>query len=522
MLFAATLIVFHVNDDFLTGGDAKPNVYLPLSLIREHNLSFSPAEMPFMFAWELRIQEEVRPVRVAHWGQRFGDQTAGQLRQDGRLRLQGGNYYVLESKRTDPNTGEPLYVSTFGVGAGLTALPLFAALHLAVGDLAEHPKLLWYGAKSLASVLVAGSAVFVFLTAARYTRRKYALLLALSYALGTCVWSISSQTLWQHGPSTFFLAMGTYFLTGVNVRLRNAAYCGLSLGMAVLCRPTGAVAVLAVAGYLLIVNRKALGVYLLAGLPLAVGLGLYNNCYLGSPIEFGQAARAAWIAEYKTGTDQAWQTPLWEGAAGLMISPSRGLLVYSPFLLLAFPGAWRVWRRDGYSALRPVSIAVLIMWGLSFKRFDWWGGWSFGYRLLVDTLPMVVLFLVPMLASLFKRPMAATAVGLLLAWSIMVQVLGAFAYNVSDWNARLAGFEVGMSGADRGVMVPARVAAGRLIRSGRGQWARPVHLDIDRPQHRHRLWSVSDSQILYYLTHFFEARQAKKASLRDWLADPSG
>jgi hypothetical protein len=67
--------------------------------------------------------------------------------------------------------------------------------------------------------------------------------------------------------------------------------------------------------------------------------------------------------------------------------------------------------------------------------------------------------------------------GVLLLWSILVQFVGAFAYDTESWNNRDA-------------------------------------LDIDKPQYRGRLWSLSDNQIGYYLTHFEEARAKKKAVLQ--------
>ena len=58
------------------------------------------------------------------------------------------------------------------------------------------------------------------------------------------------------------------------------------------------------------------------------------------------------IALEKTGKSQLWQTPLVVGAFGLLASPSRGLLVFSPFLVLAFWGLPRLWKEPAYAPLR--------------------------------------------------------------------------------------------------------------------------------------------------------------------------
>jgi hypothetical protein len=44
-----------------------------------------------------------------------------------------------------------------------------------------------------------------------------------------------------------------------------------------------------------------------------------------------------------------------------------------------------------------------------------------------------------------------------------------------------------------------------------GQARSRRRLDIDRPAYRDRLWSWTDSQIVYYATHFHESRARKRA-----------
>ncbi len=87
-----------------------------------------------------------------------------------------------------------------------------------------------------------------------------------------------------------------------------------------------------------------------------------------------------------TGEPELWRAP-WLGAAGLMVSPSRGLLVYSPFLGFAFWGMLLAPRDPRREVLRPVAGATLGLMLLQFCWHDWWGGSAYGYRPLLDTLP---------------------------------------------------------------------------------------------------------------------------------------
>ena len=228
-IFLVLLGVYNVNGQFLFGNDAKPNVYLPAALLSGRGMSFTPSEYPFMFYWVYRsdLGEDLIQL-VNSWDEQVPGHpfTFRQLREAGLLKLYQPKYYLVPSIRKTAS-GDPICVNTFGPGAGMTALPVFAVLHLAVGnDLREHPAALWYGAKFVGSLLVAGSAAFVFLTARAFTRTAPAVLIALAYGLGTGVWSTSSQTLWQHGPNEFFLAMGAYFLVRAERSWKHAAACG--------------------------------------------------------------------------------------------------------------------------------------------------------------------------------------------------------------------------------------------------------------------------------------------------------
>src|SRR4029077_3795494 len=102
-------------------------------------------------------------------------------------------------------------------------------------------------------------------------------------------------------------------------------------------------------------------------------------------------------------------------------------LVYSPFLAAAFAGAVLAWKDARYEPLRFLTIAVPALWIFAFLWFDWWGGWTYGYRPIVDSVPLLVLLCLPTLEWLLARPAWRAAFVLSLAWSVLVQVLGAFA-----------------------------------------------------------------------------------------------
>lgn len=507
------LLIYHANGDFLPGRDSVTNAWLPVAVLNDGQLAFRPSRMPYLFDWQLADTKE--NVRFARWDQVLAPSTAdgsapagstaggnsptgtspeeterGSQPQAGRsmaelyrarkLVLRGPGYYLFPSRRVDGRTGERLYANTFGPGAGLTALPVFASVRLVVRDLRAHPKLVWYAAKFTASLLVALSAGLLYLTVLRFTPARIALLSSLGYGLGTCVWSTSSQALWQHGPSEFWLAVALFFIVRDQIAPVSAAAGGTALAMAVACRPTNAVVLAIMAVWLAVRDRRALVAMLVGALPIGLGLAAYNAIYIGSPLTFGQTKIAEMLALHKCGAPGVWQTPLWLGTAGLLVSPGRGLFIYSPWLALALWGAVIVWREPRLAPLRPLPLAALAMLAVHAKFYDWWGGWAFGYRPIVDATVLLAPLAATALAALTsersstaRRRLVWGAFALVVAWSIGVQSLGALAYDLEGWN-------------------------GRVVEG--------VPLDIDRPEYRHRIWSWRDNPIWFYATHFSASR----------------
>ena len=258
-----------------------------------------------------------------------------------------------------------VYVNTFGVGAPLAGLPVYAVLDLFV-DI-EHDRFWWWhGAALTASLLVALAALFVFLAARGFVQPVPAVLIALAFGLGSCAWPVSSQALWQHPASTFFLSLGAWLLLRSEERPPAAACCGAAFGMAVLCRPTVAAVVVCTGAYLLCVDRRRCAAFVLGGLPFLVFLTAYNYHYFGHPLAFGQSVVASGIALSKTGSANLWQSSWRESLPGLLFSPARGLVWFSPVLVLGLVSARAVWRhprlvrlvgRRG-SSMRPHSAAT--------------------------------------------------------------------------------------------------------------------------------------------------------------------
>jgi hypothetical protein len=479
--FAASLAFLSNGSIHPINPDTVSNAYLSVSLLGDGDLAFSPFEAPFMFVWSAKAPGGDVQIDVRNWGHvpSGSTKTFAQHYQKGGLNFERPRYYLVPTIRERPETGEPLFVPTFGPAAGLSLLPVAALAHAAGIRLWQDEAAVFGLAKLAAASLSAASVAMIYLIAVGFVSRRRALLLAAACAAGTGLWAISSQSLWQQTPELFFLSLGVFCLLRIPTPWIRGAAAGFALSAAAACRPTAALVAVVAAAWLLLSDRRAFAAFGLAALPLATALLAYNAYYFGSPLEFGQLAAAERVAKFKTGSTELWQTPLWLGAAGLLASPSRGLLVYSPFLAAAFAGAVIAWRDPAYRSLRFLTLAVAALWIPAFLWFDWWGGWAYGYRPIVDSVPLLAVLCLPALGWILERPVWRAVFVVSLAWSIFVQVLGAFVYSPWGWNTKMIDAE-------------------------------GTRADVDRPAYRDRLWSFRDWQIGYLIANLPRARAERE------------
>jgi hypothetical protein len=498
-LFALLVIVYQINGTVMEEGDPVPNLKLPVALLKRGQFSFSPNDFPEMFMWKSSsplVEAEDFPVH--NWDDYMGDRTLAQWRELGTLKFNGPRYHLLQSPVRDA------YVSTFGPVPGATFLPMVAVLRLIDPEYDRDPILALSAGKLHGSLLTAASAVLLFLTALRYTTRYRALLLGAVFGVATCAWSIQSQNVWQQTVSTFCICLGTFCFLRSPESPRYQLVAGLAFGTGTACRHTGALLLAAVFVYMVIYHRRTAIYLALGAAPVPLLIAVYNWYYFGSPFSFGQELVGHHTAMEKTGSPELWQTPFFEGLLGLLLSPSRGLFVFSPFFLVVPLGLYRIIRDPSYRALRPLCLGAFAIMALQCKWFDWWGGWTYGYRPWLDAIPILVLCLLPVITWLTTGVLRPVLLGITVAWSAFVQFVGAFTYDKA-WNERTL-YVVQLPGQPEPQAYFTSEEAEALAQDAGGTYLGPTRCNIDVPHCRYRLWSADESIILYYLTGFYEAR----------------
>jgi len=112
-------------------------------------------------------------------------------------------------------------------------------------------------------------------------------------------------------------------------------------------------------------------------------------------------------------------------ALALTISPGKGLLFYSPALILALIGARGLLRTHRDLALGIFGFALMYTLGVSLYPI-WWGGLSWGPRYMIPLLPVMMLAAAPGIAAILRWPLrwARTALLVLALTALFPQLAG--------------------------------------------------------------------------------------------------
>jgi hypothetical protein len=287
-------------------------------------------------------------------------------------------------------------------------------------------------AKTSASCIAAASCVLVYLTGKELFTVKTALITTGVYAFATSTWSVSSQALWQHGTVQLLLILLIYCIIrdNRNHSLWTMVVMGIASGLFIFNRPPDAVLLIPVIVYIVKECRSRAAYYAagcgIGGLPFLV----YNILIFGNI--FGGYIKNTEL--FHLGPDSVF------GFIGLLVAPNTGLLVFSPVLLVAIYGYFRLGTLD-----RPVVRDLLYLFGpvilldvVVYSLFGLWyssTGYSYGQRFLTGFIPVLALYLGIVIRDIFDSGKKDSSINLvqvcfilLVVLSVFIQSIGVFFY----------------------------------------------------------------------------------------------
>ncbi|WP_338863755.1 hypothetical protein [Myxococcus stipitatus] len=289
----------------------------------------------------------------------------------------------------------------------------------------DHPQ------RYFASVLmaIAGVVMYVLGTAARLSRPR-ALLLSTLFVFGTPLLSTASRAMWQHGPSLLCLTFVLLCLVRARENPSAAGWAGLPLALSYVMRPTNSISVLLLTLYVVWTYPRQAWKFFAGALVVAIPWVTVNYVHYGSVL-------APYYEPQRLEIEGARMA---EALAGNLVSPARGLLVFTPVVLMGLWGLVLEWRARTFTRLHAVLIAVVLLHWVTVSTFPhWWAGHSYGPRFFTDMVPYMMFFLLPVVRTLSwrgpeaRRAMTATF-AVLAVLSLGIHIHGASSRSVYAWN----------------------------------------------------------------------------------------
>lgn len=290
--------------------------------------------------------------------------------------------------------------------------------------------------RGMSALTVTLSFILLLLIATRYLSFRLSLLVSCIFLFGTSLMSTMGAAYWSHNTAVVFILLCLLYIanyeTGKTDQI-NPYLLGLLLFSSFLCRPTAAIFIGSVFVYIWISYRHIF-------LKLAITSTLLFLVFTGlSLLEYRQVLPDYYLP------NRMGDTNVLSNLYGCLLSPSRGVLVYSPFLMILPLFAFLLVYRNLSKSKRSISW-ILFSWFLvhlfvigSFSH--WWGGGGFGPRLFTDAIPafFVITVLIwsdaqKLLSSMKQKLILMTFIILAMPAVYFNSYTGLFNESVPAWN----------------------------------------------------------------------------------------
>ena len=321
--------------------------------------------------------------------------------------------------------------SKYGILPSVAAVPLYLAgkwiARLFPYETQEF--IFLYFIYSLNAIVTALLAVF-FYSFSRYLRypRKTAVYSTLVLGLCTIVFPFAKYFFTSPLVSLFMLA-SFYQLVKYQAegKRRNLVVCSVWFGLMLLTRIDGLSLAFIYALALFVIHVKR---------TLFEDEGSFWRGYMRDGLIFALPVLAALLvfllvnylkfgAFFETGySGEAFTTNLLIGLYGLFLSTGRGLIFFSPPVILSFFCLRRFWKKHPLVTVLVIGAAVLRL-SLFSKWWAWHGGLSWGPRLIIPIVPLLMLFMNETLLRYKRFPGGIRAFILLVILAgLFVQLVG--------------------------------------------------------------------------------------------------
>lgn len=218
---------------------------------------------------------------------------------------------------------------------------------------------------------------------------KVSFSLSLIYGLTTIAWA-HSEVLLTEPLSTLFIFLTIYCLysNGKTFYRPNFTIAGFFFACSILTKLANLINIVPVFIYILLTYKTGSSdtktplarktINFLAPVFFAIFIiGIYNYLKYGSAIVSGYEG-------------ESFSTPLLVGLYGNLFSSGKSIFLFNPILIFSIPGFFYF-----YKSQKNLALTVLILFIINIILFSkwrsWMGGWSWGPRYLMLTIPFLII-----------------------------------------------------------------------------------------------------------------------------------
>ena len=286
------------------------------------------------------------------------------------------------------------YYYFFPLGTSLCSIPFVAAANLAGLDMLKDEQ---KTQKFIAAILSVVIFILLFYIARLFVNISESMLFSLIFWFGSAYSSTMGTALWSHDFAAVFslITLSACLRIYFNKESAKSFLIAFCLFFAYLCRPTLALLTPIVLLFVFMLDKKS-------SLKILFYFCLQMSFFsFFSFIELKQVLPDYYMPLRISGGFQI------NAFIGNLISPSRGIFVYSPFLLIPLLFLTKTWK----TLIAHKKLALFLLWPLlhliSISKFPhWWGGWSYGSRLMSDILPAAYLICLLIYGNIDKKTFA--------------------------------------------------------------------------------------------------------------------
>ncbi|NMC13325.1 MAG: glycosyltransferase family 39 protein [Chloroflexi bacterium] len=326
------------------------------------------------------------------------------------------------------------YYYFFPLGSSFVAIPFVWVENLRgkdMSDFEDHVAL----ENTLSALTMVIATLFVYQICRCFLNPAFSIIFTTTFIFGSSIASTMSTAFWNINISTVIVLWVMLLLSRDYFKQKqlNPYVAGILLWFSFITRPTIVVFIGAVFIYSLM--HKGWKFTLKLGISMIIP---FIGYLLLSYYEFHQ-----WIIPYYSQDFNFYLDSYFYRLFGVLFSPSRGLFVFHPYLILVIVGiiiGWKDFLKLPLVWLSLFWICALVILVSSYTR--WWGGYSYGPRLLTESLPGWLLLSVIVFSAVQKnfgnfafKGMMVVFTALSVTGIFMHTIQGLYNENTSLWNS---------------------------------------------------------------------------------------